>query len=420
MKGLLGKFFGGDPARKKRSVFSSPDAWGPIGFAGVANLFSGGDSVQSSSGAILNADTVMRVTAVTACVQLLTSTIASLPIHLYRMESDGSKKAVAANEHPVARMLRVAPNPEITPFELKETMIAHLELRGNAYFQVSRDTISGEPVALWPLSPDAMLVERPTKSSQVRYTYRPDGVSKIEFDAESISHVRQHASGGVLGRSTIHYAKDSIGLGYTADQYAARYFGSDSIGRILLSYPNPMTSEQTNEVKRILRDNYGGMGNAYDAAVLGYGPKVEKIGVDPKDAQYIELRQFQVSDIARLFGIPPHKIGDLSRATFSNIESQSIQFVTDAILPRVKRIEEAFTRDLLKDTGMWVEFKLDGLLRGDTTARYNAYKIGIENGFLSRNDVRRMENLPPVEGGDELQRPLNMTTVGSASDDEEA
>lgn len=420
MKSFFRKLFRGGSARGARSALSSPGAWSSVGFGSIANLFYGGDVVTTSSGTTLNAESVMRVTAVTACVQLLTNTIASLPVHLYRMDDDGSKKLVRSDEHPVSRLMRVAPNDEITPFEFKELMVAHLELRGNAYFQVSRDRITGYPTALWPLQPDLMCVERPRLGGPIQYRYRPALDTVIDFEADNISHIRQHASGGIIGRSTIHHAKDSIGLGYTADQYASKYFGSDSIGRILVSYPMPMNEEQLRHVKDILRENYGGASNAYSAAVLGNGPTVTKIGVDPKDAQYIELRQFQVEDIARLFGIPPHKIGDLSRATFSNIESQSIQFVTDAILPRVKRIEEALTRDLLADTDMWIEFKLDGLLRGDTTARYNAYKIGIANGFLSRNDVRRMENLPPVDGGDALLQPLNMTTFGSESNVKEA
>ena len=378
----------------------------PLTDASLLSLFEG---TQTAAGRAVSQDAAMRVSAVFACVRVRAETVASLPLPVYRRLDGGGKERDP--RHPLYELLHDAPNPEQTAIEFRENAVGHCDLWGHSYAEIEWDG-AGQVRALWPLAPNRVTEER--RDGQVYYVVTlPDGTRK-GLPAYRVWHTR-----GFMGLSVIGQARESIGLALAGEEYGARFFGNDSRPGGVLKSPKVLTQDAAKNLKTSWEAAHGGLSNRHRVAVLEEGVEWQQIGIAPEDAQYLELRQFQVVDIARFFRVPPHKIADLERATFSNIEHQSIEFVTDCIRPICVRFEQSVRRCLLtpEERRTWLaEHVIDGLLRGDTASRYAAYATARQWGWMSADDVRELENQNPLPDGQGKMYlvPMNMIPADQA------
>jgi len=389
-----------------RSSLANPDKW-------LVEWFAGGG--KAASGVTVNENTALNSTAVFACVRILAETIASLPLVVYeRLESGGKQRAQG---HYLYSILHDQPNPEMTSFEFRETLMGHLALWGNAYAEIERDN-AGRVVGLWPLRPDKMRVMRDEQS--LRYEYQlPNSGTVAVLRQQNVLHIRGLSSNGIVGYSPIRLAREAIGLALATEEFGARFFGQGSRPSGVLEHPGQLSEEAAKRLRKSWEELHSGLSNAHRIAILEEGMSWKQIGVPPEDAQFLETRKFQITEIARIYRIPPHMLADLERATFSNIEHQAIEFVVHTIRPWLVRWEQALKRDLFMPAERdiyFAEFLVDGLLRGDIESRYRAYSVGRQWGWLSANDVRELENMNPIEGGDTYLIPLNMVPAGSSSE----
>jgi HK97 family phage portal protein len=366
-------------------------------------------------------ETAMKLATVFACVRVTSETFASMPPIIYKRLPDGGKER--AVNHPLYRVLHDTPNQWQTSFEFFEMMQAHLELRGNA-FAVINPGPNGAIDSLVPIHPDRVAVFR-LPNGRLRYQVRAwyDG-SITNYAQDEMFHMRGLSSDGMVGMSTIALARESIGTALAQQEYAARFFANDSKPGGVLEHPAKMSPEAYKRVKDSFQEAQSAA-NRHKVALLEEGMKYTAISVSNKDSQFLEARQFSRGEIASLFRVPPHKIGDLTKATFSNIEQQSIEFVTDCMRPRVVRWERRIAQDLIAplqlpdDSEYFVEFLMDALLRGDLKSRYEAYTLGRNGGWLCPNDICSFENLnpiPPEKGGDDYLRPMNYVVATEADE----
>ena len=319
--------------------------------------------------------TALQVTAVFACVRILAETVAGLPLHVYRRLENGGK--ARAPDHYLYSLLHYLPNPEMTSFEFREVMMGHVCTWGNAYAEIEFDR-AGRVRALWPLRPDRMTVKR--VNGRLQYIYKlskPDsqGRTEITLRDEQVFHVHGLGSDGIVGYSPIHLARQAVGLALAAEEFGARFFGNDARPGVVLEHPGQLGDEAHKRLRESWESRHGGLDKSHRVAILEEGLKVHEIGLPPEDAQFLQTRKFQVSEIARMFRIPPHMIADLERATFSNIEHQSLEFVIHTIRPWLVRWEQEIYRSLLtpqERKTYFAEFLVDGLLRGDIKSRYGA------------------------------------------------
>ena len=367
----------------------------------------------SASGKPVNPNTAIQVSAVYACVRVIAETIASLPFHVYETTENGSRKAP---EHPLYRLIHDEPNKEMTSFILRETMLAHLLLWGNSYCQIirtGRDMID----SLYPLMPDKMEVDR-DEGGTLTYTYTTSDGKRWRLDPRDVLHIPGLGFDGVMGYSPIALEKSAIGLGIAAEEYGSKFFSNGARPSGILTHPN--TVKDPAALRASWNAAYGSSANASRVAVLEEGMTFVPLSLPNNEAQFLETRKFQVSEICRIFRVPPHMIGDLDRATFSNIEHQSIDFAVHTIRPWLVRIEQAINRALFseKEKGrFYVQFNLDGLMRGDYKSRMEGYAIARQNGWMSANDIRELENLNPLaeeDGGNIYLVNGNMVPVNLA------
>lgn len=362
---------------------------------------------SSAAGKSVNERSAMQMTAVYACVRILSESIAGLPLHMYRYEDDGSKtKAV---EHPLYHLLHDEPNPEMTSFIFRETLMSHLLLWGNAYTQIIRNG-KGDIIALYPLMPNRMKVERDTKG-RLYYEYQtmkedaPTMKGAVyQLDPSEVLHVPGLGFDGLVGYSPIAMAKNAIGLAIAAEEYGSKFYANGAAPSGVLEHPNVLKDPA--KVRDSWNAAFGGSSNAHRVAVLEEGMKYSPISISPNEAQFLETRKFQINEIARIFRVPPHMVGDLEKSSFSNIEQQSLEFVKYTLNPWVCRWEQALQRALLDDDEKgkyFFRFNVEGLLRGDYQSRMNGYATARQNGWMSANDIRELENLdriPAEVGGD--------------------
>jgi HK97 family phage portal protein len=353
---------------------------------------------QSVSGKIVNERSSMQTTAVFACVRIIAETVASLPLHTYKYKGEGKEKMYT---HPLYKLLHDEPNPEMTSFTLRETMMTHLLLWGNSYCQIIRNG-KGEVMNLYPLLPDKMMLDR-DNNGNLYYAYIKEGVSHY-LGPEDVLHVPGLGFDGVMGYSPVALAKNAIGLNIAAEEYGGRFFANNATPSGILSTSG--TIKEPSKVRDAWQAAYGGTNNSNKVAVLEDGLQYQAISMPNSDAQFLETRKFQIEEICRIFQVPPHMVADLSKSSFSNIENQSISFVVHTIRPWLVRLEQAMNRKLFleEEKGQcFVSFNASALMRGDYKSRMDGYSIGIQNGFFSVNDVRRMENMDPIsqkDGGD--------------------
>ena len=362
----------------------------------------------TTSGKPVNEQTAMQMTAVYSCVRILSETIAGLPLHVYLYNDSGGKEKDL--KHPLYKLLHDEPNPEMTSFAFRETLMSHLLLWGNAYAQIIRNA-SGEVIALYPLMPNRMTVDRDSKG-RLYYLYNRSSEdaptlgkeSQIYLDPSDVLHIPGLGFDGLVGYSPIAMAKNAVGLAIATEEYGAKFFANGAAPGGVLEHPGTIKDPQ--KVKESWNEAYRGSANAHRVAVLEEGMKYQPIGISPEQAQFLETRKFQINEIARIFRIPPHMLADLEKSSFSNIEQQSLEFVKYTLDPWVVRWEQGMCRALLRESEkptVFIKFNVDGLLRGDYASRMTGYATARQNGWMSANDIRELENLdriPTELGGD--------------------
>lgn len=367
------------------------------------SIFWGG----STSGVPVSEQSAMQTASVYACVRAISETIASLPLNIYSYEEHGSK---IATDHSLYNLLHYEPNPEMTSFQFRETLMSHLLLWGNAYAQIMRDR-NGTVTALYPLLPNKMDVWRST-GGEIFYTYWRDldeahpheKSGDVTLSKRDVLHIAGLSFNGLVGLSPIGLAKNAIGMAIATENYGAGFFANGANPGGILEHPS--TIKNPASVRDAWESLYKGSGNSGKVAVLEDGLKFHTISIPPEQAQFLETRKFQLNEIARIFRIPPHMIGDLEKSSFSNIEQQSLEFVKYTLDPWVVRLEQSMCQSLLlpsEKSKYFIQFNLNALLRGDYSTRMNGYAIARQNGWMSANDIRELENLnriPEDDGGD--------------------
>ena len=381
----------------------------------------------TASGKYVTERSAMQMTVVYCCVRILSEAVASLPLQFYRYTDDGGKEK--AVEHPLYFLLHDEPNPEMTSFIFRETLMTHLLLWGNAYSQIIRNG-KGEVVALYPLMPDRMKVDR-DEHGRLYYEYTVydsddvdgrKGTNKVgrtvRLQPHDVLHIPGLGFDGLVGYSPIAMAKNAIGLAIATEEYGSKFFANGAAPSGVLEHPG--TIKDPSKVRESWQATFGGSGNANKIAVLEEGMKYTPISISPEQAQFLETRKFQIDEIARIFRVPPHMIGDLEKSSFNNIEQQCLEFVKYTLDPWVSRWEQAMVRALLtpdEKKKYFFKFNVDGLLRGDYQSRMNGYATARQNGWMSANDIRELENLdriPAEQGGDLYLINGNMTKLEDA------
>ena len=365
---------------------------------------------RADSGERVDEKSAMQIATVYACVRLLAESVAGLPLHLYRFTDDAENGKEKAKAHPLYRLLYILPNPEMTSFSFREVMMTHLLLWGNCYAQIIRDGKNGI-LGLYPLLPENVEVDRDEKG-EIYYIYHaytdetPGETNKdIFFRKDEIFHVPGLGFNGLVGFSPIAMMKNALGTTLAVEKYGSAFFRNGAQPSGVLEHPGVLKNPE--KIRENWSDVYGGANNAHKVAVLEEGMQYKAISLPPEDSQFLSTRQFGVNEICRIFRVPPHMVQDLEHATFSNIEHQSIDFVMHTLMPWLVRFEQAIIKDLLlpeEQEQYFPKFNVDGLLRGDYQSRMQGYATGISNGFLSPNDIHRLENMdliPSEKGGDD-------------------
>lgn len=361
----------------------------------------------SSAGKNVNERSAMQMTAVYSCVRILAEAVAGLPLHLYRYKEDGGKERAIDNN--LYHLLHDEPNKEMSSFIFRETLMTHLLLWGNAYAQIIRNG-KGEVVALYPLMPNKMRVDR-DENGELYYIYTrsTDEAKTMEgatvyLTPKDVLHIPGLGFDGLVGYSPIAMAKNAIGLAIATEEYGAKFFANGAAPSGVLEHPG--TIKDPSRLRENWNSTFGGSANSGKVAVLEEGMKYTPISISPEQAQFLETRKFQIDEIARIFRVPPHMVGDLEKSSFSNIEQQSLEFVKYTLDPWVIRWEQSLSRSLLNEDEKrkyFFKFNLEGLLRGDYESRMSGYATARQNGWMSANDIRELENLDKIsaeDGGD--------------------
>lgn len=398
-------------------LFRSRDAPKNSTAGSAYRFFLGG----STSGKQVNERSAMQMTAVYSCVRILSEAVAGLPLHLYRYSADGSKEKAVDN--PLYFLLHDEPNPEMTSFVFRETLMTHLLLWGNGYAQIIRNG-KGEVVALYPLMPNRMTVDRDDKG-HLYYEYQTSSDDAhttkggtVRLKPTDVLHIPGLGFDGLVGYSPIAMAKNAIGMAIACEEYGAKFFANGATPGGLLEYPG--TVKDPEKVRESWNKGFGGSSNSNKVAILEEGMKYTPISISPNEAQFLETRKFQINEIARIFRVPPHMVGDLEKSSFSNIEQQSLEFVKYTLEPWLIRWEQAMARVLISQNdkaAFFIKFNVDGLLRGDYASRMSGYATARQNGWMSTNDIRELENLdriPAEDGGDLYLINGNMTKLSDA------
>ena len=368
--------------------------------------------MKTAAGMRVTPANAMTLPTVFSCVRVLAESFAVMPFVLYRE----GRRSGKVTDHWAYRLFAKRPNRFQTPFEWRLMLQGHLALRGNAFCQIVANR-RGEILELLPLHPDRMPVEMLDNGSY-RYRYLDHKGEHVYFTRGEVWHLRGLSSDGIVGLNPIEVAREAIGEGLAMQSYSARFFANDARPGGWIEVPGAFADQTTREgFRESWQKTYGG-GNTRKVAVLDRGMKYHELSLNNSDAQFIEARGYKVPEICRIFRVPPHKIADLTRATFSNIESQSIEFWTDTMLPWAEAWESSIECFLLgEDSGLEAEFDMRRMMRGDSAARTAYYQGGIQSGWLTRNEAREAEGYDPIDGLDKPLRPLNMAEEGEDGDD---
>lgn len=383
-----------------------------ISISDLDKIIEGSYGYNSYTGKIVSGDLALNISAVWNAVLIISQTVASLPLFVYRRNNRGREKDL---NHPLYRILHDEANEEMTAFTFREVLTQHILLWGNGYAEIVRNH-AGDVVALWPLNPERTHPKR-DDSGKLIYVHRDTSGREYILPAERVFHIPGLSFDGRVGYSVISRARETFGLASATEEFGARLFGQGAISSGVLKHPGRIGDlDAIENLRKQWTDTYSGLGNAHKPIILEEGMEYTPLTIPPEDAQFLGTRKFQITEIARWFNIPPHKIKDLERATFSNIEEQQIEFVMDCIRPWLVRWEQHIKWKLLSKPERriyFVEHVIDGLLRGNIEARYKAYDIARRNGVLSANEWRALENMNPIEGkeGDVYWMPVNMINM---------
>ena len=376
---------------------------------------------KSAAGKNVNEFTAMQTTAVYACVRILAESIAGLPLHVYEYRGNGKERVP---EHPLYFLLHDSPNPEMTSFIFRETSMIHLLLWGNSFSQIIRDGMR-RVVGLYPLLPNRMSVDR-DEHGELVYTYTPmsDANPKlksgqsIKLRREDVLHIPGLGFDGLMGYSPIAMARNAVGMTLACEEYGSAFFANGARPSGVLKHPGVL--KDPSKLRESWQAVYGGTSNTGKTVLLEEGVEYQQISIPPEEAQFLETRKFQIDEIARLYRVPPHMIGDLEKSSFNNIEQQSLEYVKYTLNPWVVRWEQSLQKALLNPAEQkryFIKFNVDGLLRGDYQSRMAGYAVGRQNGWLSANDIREMENMNPIpeeEGGNLYLINGNLTKLKDA------
>lgn len=371
------------------------------------------DGNRSYAGPLVNEENSMRFAPVWACVGLISGSIASLPLHLYRRVGRTKEKAT---DHPLYNLLHDMANPEQTATEFRQLMLMNVLLWGTSFANVEHNK-RGTVSALWPLF-SKHISEAARRNGLLYYKHQP-----YEGGAEWLAHEGLFITRGISGSGFFGYspievaAKQATGSGLAMEQYGARFFGNGARPGGILKYPGRLSKEAKNRIRDTWYSEHGGADKAHSLKILEEGMDYDAIEIPPEAAQFLQSRKFQVSDIARIFQVPPHMVGDLENATFTNIEHQGLEFVKYTLGPWLVRIEQAIWRDLLtpgERMQYFAKHSVEGLLRGDAVTRGQFYSTMVNTGAMTRNEVREFEDLNPLDGLDEPLQQLNLTEAGQA------
>lgn len=393
--------------RARNATLREPEWWRQMSFA-----------AQSISGQNVTPETALAVSAVYACVLILAESVASLPMSVYRRLPNGGKEV--ATDHRVHNLLHVAPNDEQTAFEATEYRMACLAMRGNAYGALVLSN-RGEVMEIAPLRAQHMQLDRDSAGRLV-FDYQEPGAAKV-YSKDRIWYTRGFGTDGLTGLSPIGVHREAIGFAMTLNEHGSRMFANGAQVGSTIEVPGEWSDTAFTNFKTSFVEEHGGRLNAGKPLLLEGGAKFNAIGLSAVDAEYIATLKNQVAEIARMYRIPLHMLNELDKATFSNIEHQSLEFVTRTLLPWLKRIEDSANRDLfgpLERGKYFVKFNLDALLRGDIKSRYEAYQIAVTNGWMNRNEVRLLEDMNPADGLDDFLTPMNMAGADDEPEAEEA
>ena len=371
---------------------------------------------QSLSGEIVTEQTALTYSAIYNAVSLISGTIGSLPLHL--MQSKGDKKRMA-DSRKLYRVMHDQANQFMTAMAFRECLMAHVLLWGNGYAEIIRDGY-GEVSELWPITPDRVRLKMDDRA--LVYQIRLPDRSDVVLPRDKILHIPGLGFDGFSGYSVVAMARKSIGLGMALETFGALYFGQGTHPGVVVSHPGQLSPTANDNLKKSLTEGYSGLGKSHRLLLLEEGMKLEKLGIPPNDSQFLESRQFQIPEVARWFNLPPHKLKDLTKSSFSNIEQEQISFVQDSILPWLVRLEQNYQMQLLTPTDrdlsgygrLYFKHIVEGLLRGDAASRGAFYSQMFNIGAMSINEIRAKEDLDPVEGGDIHLVPLNMTSLENA------
>jgi HK97 family phage portal protein len=349
----------------------------------------------TDAGVTVNGNNITTLSAVWRAVNIISGTLAALPLKLYKATGD-NRESLHDNK---LQLLIKNPNRLMTDFIFRETTQAQLMLWGNAYAVIQRNE-KGEPIELLPIHPDDVMVEK--FEGQLRYNVTIDNRT-IRILQPDMIHVPGLGFDGLKGKSVIHTARESMGLTLAAQNFGAKFFSNGANMDGVLEVPGTLTDDVYDRLRSSWNEKYKGVKNAHETAILEGGMKYNRISIPPEDAQFLQTRQFQVAEIARWFGVQPHLLMDLDRATNNNIEHQGMEFVTFTLQPWVKRWEAELNRKLLnkeKRSDHYFEYNLNGLLRGDSKARAEYYRGLYSIGAMTPNEIRKLENQPAYPGGD--------------------
>lgn len=363
------------------------------------------DLQTSASGQTVNETSAMRVAAVFASVRVITESVALLPLHVYRV--DGERKVLDDTSR-IYRLLHDQPNSWQTSFEFREQAVYHILMRGNAYAMISRDR-AGEVRELVPMHPDRITVEQ-DRVRRLRYWYQTEDFGIVELSENEILHIRGLSLDGLVGVSVLTFARETIGGALALQDHGNRLFANGANPGIVLAHPGEMSDKAYDRLRESWDSNYAGTSRAGRTAIVEEGIKIDRIGMTSEDAQFLETRKLSRSEIAGLFRVPPHLVGDLEKASYNNIENMDIALAKHCVSPWTVRMSQALKRDVLTGN-RFAEFDMDPLTQGDLKSRYEAYSLAIQNGIMSPNIAKGKEGLNPVENGDIHLVPLNMATL---------
>lgn len=373
----------------------------------LAQLYGG---AVSAGGVAVSEDTATAYAPFWQAARIISETVASLPFHVYR-NTNGSRICVD-DIMPCADLLRFNPNEEMNALQFREAWLSHALIWGNGFAEIERDA-AGRPIKLWLLRPDMVVVTR-NNFGEVVYVYGLPAQKPVHLPASDMLHLRGPGTDGILGQSIVALARDSIGLGMAAERFGSLFFGNGARPSGVLEHPGRLSDDARSRLRGDYERIHSGIDNSHRICILEEGMKWTTTAIPPEDAQFLQTRRFQIEEIARWFNIPLSKLR-VTGANYASLEQENQAFLAETLRPWLIRIEQEIRNKLLlpESRDYYCEHKVEGLLRTDLAARYAAYSVGRNWGWLSVNEIRALEQLEPIQGGDVFLQPLNMQPLDS-------